>query len=137
MNFRRKRKQVALMNVTPLIDVVFILLVFFMLTTNFARFRLIGVDAPEDTEIVRDSAASIVILVKADGEFEYDNAPATLEEIKINVRDITDVDPLRGFLVRPEKGVTMQDALDVFQVTRKAGGYSVSFSRPAEEEFDQ
>ncbi|MEO0983008.1 MAG: biopolymer transporter ExbD [Pseudomonadota bacterium] len=122
------------MNVTPLIDVVFILLVFFMLTTNFARFRLIGVDAPQETEVVTDPAAAIVILVKADGSFEYDGDPAEIGEIRNSVESIIAVDPGRPFLVRPERGVTMQEALDVFQLSRDAGAYAVSFSRPADEE---
>ena len=133
MNFRRKRSNIVLMNVTPLIDVVFILLVFFMLTTNFARFRLIGVDAPQETEVVQDPAAAIVILLKADGTYEYDGNPADLESIGEQVASIINVDPGRPFLVRPEKGVSMQEALDVFQLSRDAGAYAVSFSRPAEE----
>ena len=133
MNFRRKRSNIVLMNVTPLIDVVFILLVFFMLTTNFARFRLIGVDAPEETEIVQDPAAAIVILLKADGTYEYDGNPADVQDIHDQVASIISVDPGRPFLVRPEKGVSMQEALDIFQLSRDAGAYAVSFSRPAEE----
>jgi biopolymer transport protein ExbD len=134
MNFRKQRRRVALLNVTPLIDVVFILLVFFMLTTNFARFRLIGVDAPEETEAVKDAEAAIVVLVKANGDFEYDNSPASLEEIATEVAYITDIDPGRSFLIRPEPGVEMQTALDVFQLTRESGGYAVSFSRPLDED---
>ena len=131
MQLRRARRNVVLMNVTPLIDVVFILLVFFMLTTNFARFRLIGVDAPEETEIVQDPAAAIVILLKQDGTFQYDGNPTELSQIADQVAAITAVDPGRPFLVRPEKGVSMQEALDVFQLSREAGAYAISFSRPA------
>lgn len=134
MNFRRKRRNVALLNVTPLIDVVFILLVFFMLTTNFARFRLIGVDTPQVTEVVTDQDAAIVILVKADGSFEYDNKPIALSKIAGQVSAIIAVDPGRSFLVRPERGVTMQEALDVFQLARNSGAYAVSFSRPERED---
>lgn len=134
MNFRKTRKKVALLNVTPLIDVVFILLVFFMLTTNFARFRLIGVDTPEETEVVKEADAAIVILIKENGDFEYDNSPASLEDIARKVAEITEIDPGRGFLIRPEAGVDMQTALDVFQLTRQSGGYAVSFSRPAIED---
>lgn len=133
MNFRRKRRNMVLMNVTPLIDVVFILLVFFMLTTNFARFRLIGVDAPEETEIVQDPAAAIVILVKADGTLEYDGNPAERDEIMANISRLVAVDPGRSFLVRPQPEVSMQEAVDAFQMSRDAGAYAVSFSRPAEE----
>lgn len=130
---RHRHDQGALLNVTPLIDVVFILLVFFMLTTNFARFRLIGVETPQEREVTQDTAAAIVILVEADGSFSYDGDPASLEEISANVAEMIAVDPGRTFLIRPEPGVTMQEAIDVFQLARDAGAYAVSFAGPQEQ----
>jgi biopolymer transport protein ExbD len=132
MNLRRQRKQSQLVNVTPLIDVVFILLIFFMLTTNFGGFRLIGVDTPEETEIVRDPAAAIVLLVKSDGGLDFDGSPSSPEVIHGSLLSILAVDPLRPILIRPEPEVSMQAALDAFELTRRAGAYAVSFSGPAE-----
>ncbi|NBC88929.1 MAG: hypothetical protein GVX90_05475 [Alphaproteobacteria bacterium] len=128
MIFRRKRPDIALLNVTPLIDVVFILLVFFMLTTNFARFRLIGIDTPQDREVLQDATAAIVIKVKDDGTLAYDGEPASPQEIVREVSAMVEVDPGRTFLVRPEDGVTMQEAVDAFQLARDAGAYAVSFA---------
>lgn len=128
MIFRRKRPDIALLNVTPLIDVVFILLVFFMLTTNFARFRLIGIDTPQEREVLQDATAAIVIKVNDDGTLAYDGKPASPQEIAREVSAMVEVDPGRTFLVRPEDGVTMQEAVDAFQLARDAGAYAVSFA---------
>jgi len=128
MIFRRKRPDIALLNVTPLIDVVFILLVFFMLTTNFARFRLIGIDTPQEREVLQDATAAIVIRVNDDGTLAYDGRPASPEEVSREVARLVEIDPGRTFLVRPEDEVTMQEAIDAFQLARDAGGYAVSFA---------
>ena len=128
MIFRRKRPDIALLNVTPLIDVVFILLVFFMLTTNFARFRLIGIDTPQEREVMQDATAAIVIRVNDDGTLAYDGKPANPADISRAVAELVEVDPGRTFLVRPEDGVTMQEAIDAFQLARDAGAYAVSFA---------
>ncbi|WP_299322914.1 biopolymer transporter ExbD [Parasphingopyxis sp.] len=133
MHFGRHRRNITLLNVTPLIDVVFILLVFFMLTTNFARFRLIGVETPQDREVVEDPTAAIVILVKANGDLEYDGDPMSRAAIRDNVEAMVSVDPGRTFLVRPELGVTVQEAVDIFQLTRDSGAYSVSFAGSGED----
>jgi len=133
VNFRRKRRSMTLLNVTPLIDVVFILLVFFMLTTNFARFRLIGVETPQEREVLQDATAAIVILVKDDGTLAYDGEPASRAEVTRQVSSLVEVDPGRTFLVRPEPEVSVQEALDVFQLTREAGAYAVSFATEREE----
>jgi len=130
MQLRKVRRPIALLNVTPLIDVVFILLVFFMLSTNFARFRLIGVETPQDREVLRDAAAAVVILVKDNGDLEYDGDPATPEQVRQNVANLVAIDPGRSFLVRPEKGVSVQEAIDVFQMARDSGATLVSFAKP-------
>jgi biopolymer transport protein ExbD len=130
MKFQRKRRSMALLNFTSLIDVVFMLLIFFMLTIDFSRFRMIGVDTPQDLEVVKDPTAAIVILLKRSGGYEYDGKPATLDAITGSVRAILAVDPGRSFLIRPEPGVKVQDAIDMFQHTRDLGAYAVSFSAP-------
>lgn len=47
MNFRRQRQEEANVNLTPLIDVVFLLLIFFMVSTTFTRETQLKLDLPE------------------------------------------------------------------------------------------
>ena len=129
MHLRRAKKRSSILNVTPMIDVVFILLVFFMLTTQFDQFRLIGIEAPEETEVVMDADAAIVILVRDDGTYLYDGDEMDLESIRASVAGLVAIDPGRAFLVRPQPGVSIQDGLDVFQAARDSGAVAVSFSR--------
>ncbi len=132
MHFRKNRRNATLLNVTPLIDVVFILLVFFMLTTNFGRFRLIGVETPQDREVLRDATAAVVIRIEDDGALTYDGKPSDVEDIAAQVANLTAVDPGRSFIVRPAEGVSVQEAIDIFQLTRHAGASLVSFSKDLE-----
>lgn len=50
MNFRSKRRDDVDLNITPLIDVVFLLLIFFMVTTTFERESEINITLPEASE---------------------------------------------------------------------------------------
>ena len=47
MNFRRTRREEVGVNLTPLIDVVFLLLIFFMVSTTFTRETQLQLDLPE------------------------------------------------------------------------------------------
>lgn len=60
--YRKKRKMVAL-DLTPLIDVVFLLLVFFMVSTTFNKYGRIDIEIPTSKveEKVEDSKVEIVI----------------------------------------------------------------------------
>ena len=133
MKLRRKRRNVAVMNITSLINVVFLMLIFFLLTIDFSRLRMIGVDTPQKMEVVKDPTAAIVILLKKDGGYDYDGKPSSLNQIAADVKALLEVDPGRSFLIRPEKGVKIQEAIDMFQMTRNLGAYSVSFSPPKKE----
>lgn len=117
------------LNITPLIDVVFMLLVFFMLATNFARFRLIGVESPEDRPVTATSEGAVVIQVGLDDRLLVDNRPVARADLPQAVGRILAVDPNRNFLVRSEPGVALQDAITVYDDARSVGALAISFSR--------
>ena len=62
MNFRRQRLEEVSVNLTPLIDVVFLLLIFFMVSTTFTRETQLSIDLPE--------AVSICLLLKRQSWFK-------------------------------------------------------------------
>ncbi len=132
MRIRRAQDAVRVLNITPLIDVVFILLVFFMLATSFASYRLIRVETPRETEIVKTSEGAIVIGLEPDGSFTFDTRPIDESDLGPAVAEIVAIDPGRVFLVRPEEGVPLQDAIRIYDAARRAGARSVSFSGPEE-----
>ena len=55
MNFRQLRRPEVSINLTPLIDVVFLLLIFFMVSTSFSEMTQLVVDLPEAEGIARDN----------------------------------------------------------------------------------
>ena len=134
MRIRRSHEAVKVLNVTPLIDVVFILLVFFMLATNFASYRLIRVETPRETEVIATSEGAIVILIQADGGLSFDGNDIERDALETSIRDVVAIDPTRVFLVRPEEGVPLQDAINIYDAARLAGASSLSFSPPGEGE---
>lgn len=70
MNFRRRTRVETDINLTPLIDVVFLLLIFFMVSTTFTRETQLKVDLPESAsgEHVNESDRQIEVLISAAGE---------------------------------------------------------------------
>ena len=71
MNFRRRTRVETDINLTPLIDVVFLLLIFFMVSTTFTRETQLKVDLPESAsgEHTDPSAQQqIEVLISATGE---------------------------------------------------------------------
>ncbi len=70
MKFKRAIREELAINMTPLIDVVFLLLIFFMVTTTFSRETRLLVNLPEaDAEAAESSPLQIEILVARDGSY--------------------------------------------------------------------
>lgn len=134
MRIRRNSDTVKVLNITPLIDVVFILLVFFMLATNFASYRLIRVETPRETEVVSTSEGAIVIELKADGSLTFDTKPVERDALFEAIAEVVAIDPGRTFLIRPLEDVPLQDAIAIYDVALRAGAASVSFSPPKGED---
>lgn len=70
MKFNRRKREELAINITPLIDVVFLLLIFFMVTTTFSRETRLLVNLPEaDAQAAESNPQQIEILVGRDGSY--------------------------------------------------------------------
>jgi biopolymer transport protein ExbD len=70
MRFRRSRQEEVNVNITPLIDVVFLLLIFFMVTTTFTRETQLQIDLPESqSQLAAEDQKPIEILVDRIGTY--------------------------------------------------------------------
>jgi biopolymer transport protein ExbD len=70
LNFRKYRREEVSVNLTPLIDVVFLLLIFFMVSTTFTKASQLSIDLPEATgEPSETPKDQIEILVDESGQY--------------------------------------------------------------------
>ena len=70
MQFRRQKKEDDNVNLTPLIDVVFLLLIFFMVSTTFTKETHLSLELPEsDGQPMVQQKQQIEILINADGSY--------------------------------------------------------------------
>lgn len=83
MKFRRRLREDPSINLTPLIDVVFLLLIFFMVTTTFTRETRLSVNLPEaDGEAAQQPPEQIEIVVSEQGRYAIDGQPLSNNELQ-------------------------------------------------------
>jgi len=74
VNFRRQSKEEVTVNLTPLIDIVFLLLIFFMVSTTFTKENHLSIDLPEAmAEASETQPQAIEILISASGEYSIND----------------------------------------------------------------
>lgn len=77
LNKNRQNKDIDL-NITPLIDIVFLLLIFFMVSTNFNKFTQLNLNLPKvSKEYNNESPDSINLKITAKGDYFINDLPVT------------------------------------------------------------
>ena len=89
MKFKRAVREGLTINITPLIDVVFLLLIFFMVTTTFSRETRLMVNLPEaDAELTNADVTSIEIIVARDGTYSINGKALINNRIETLIRGL-------------------------------------------------
>jgi len=122
------RRRRALVSLTPLIDVVFILLVFFMLASSFLDWRGIALDAPGKAAATPSMEGALLVEVRADG-LRLSGETMGLERLAERVGARLALKPEQRVLVQPAAGVRLQEAVDVLDRLAAAGASELTLIR--------
>ncbi len=115
---RRRRNIVSL---TPLIDVVFILLVFFMLASSFQQWSAFQLEVPANTQSEAEDADIVLIELATDGGLRVDGAPTSMDGFVQRVQAARATDPTRAISVMPAADVPLQRIVEVMDRLAQAG----------------
>lgn len=119
MNKYKKKRESAKLDLTPLIDVVFLLIIFFMVTTTFNNFGSVQIDLPSSTIQQTDKNKSIEIIIDKDGNYHIS------EDGKISQVQFSDLDAYlksaKEATVSADKDLKYQIIMDVITKIKENG----------------
>ena len=126
MQFEGHRRTSHVPNLTPLIDIVFLLLVFFMLTSHFVRDEVINIDLPEaDSGEALDEPQQIEVIITETGEYSLNSQIVTLESLEsLLIEELKDQEE-KIVRIRGDENVDLGIAIGAFDAGRKAGASGV------------
>jgi len=131
MKFQNKEPESAAFPLAPMIDVVFLLLIFFIATMQFSQSeRELNVSVPvaEEGADARQTVGEIIINVKDDGEVIIDNTIMTQEQLYEKLQRISAVHENQAIRIRGDGKVEYQKIVQVIDVCQKAGIPNISFA---------
>ncbi len=132
MILRKRQRQRPIVNLTPLIDVVFLLLIFFMVSTTFDTQSRIKITLPEiETELPEDTRDRILVQVAADGSISLNNSmelvsstPTVLKRAMAQIAEgRTDI----PVIVKIDRNAPFQAAMTVMDVSGQLGLTEITF----------
>ncbi len=111
----------ALISLTPLIDVVFILLLFFMLASSFSPLHSIVLNAPASGRGAPSIEGALLVDVRRDGRIRFAGRYVTRKQLLAKIKAARANHPNRRVLVRPSHGVSLQDTVRILDLLSSAG----------------
>jgi biopolymer transport protein ExbD len=125
---RRRNRSSAELNIAPLIDMVFILLIFFLVNTSFVKEPGIDVNRPTASTAVLKSKASILIAVDANNRVFMDNREIDVRAVRANVERALAESPEGAVVVVADRVSSTGMAIRVMDGCRLAGAENVSLA---------
>lgn len=126
VNPKNKR---AIVNLTPLIDVVFILLIFFMLASSFAEWQFIELAVGEADEMRMDSLSTSVIKIKPNGVYELNDKQMEVNEIIALVKQRCLNNSEHPVVIQPYDGVALQSLVTLLGELNEFAEKNVSLAK--------
>lgn len=116
-------------NLTPMLDVVFIMLIFFIVTASFIKEAGIDVNRPDApvTE-TKPEDANILVVINAQDEIWIDRRLIDPRAVRANIERLHAENPQGSVVIQANKKSTNKMLVWVMDSTRSAGVYSISIA---------
>jgi len=126
MQFEGSRRSSHVPNVTPLIDIVFLLLIFFMLTSHFVQDDVLNIQLPEtESGEQLDEKKSIEIVINTEGQWLYREKVVDADALLIALQeDLSKLEDKR-VRIRGDKSSDLGSTVTVLDIARRAGATGV------------
>ena len=115
-------------NITPMLDVVFILLIFFIVTANFIKEPGLEINRPDsETSEITENAA-ILIAIGAAGDIYMDGRRIDVRQVKANVIRLIAENPQGSVVIQADVKSTAEKIVAVMDEVREAGVVDISIA---------
>ena len=115
-------------NLTPMLDIVFIMLIFFVVTTSFVKESGIEVNRPTAQTAEQRDRGNIMIAITPNGEIWIDKRAVDIRAIRAVVERLVADNPEGGVIIQGDREAQIGLLVNVMDQVRKAGIVNVSIA---------
>ena len=125
---RSKGEDENAIDITPMIDIVFIMLIFFVVTASFVKESGIEVNRPGAVTAERKERASILVAIDENDQVWIDKRPVDIRAVRANIERLRAENPEGGVVVQADTDSKNGILVKVMDAARLAGVEDVSLA---------
>ncbi len=115
-------------NITPMLDVVFIMLIFFIVTATFIKEAGIDVNRPDAQTAVKQEKANILIAIGPNNDIWIDRRQVDIRSVRPNIERLHAENPQGSVVIQADRESKTETLIEVMDASRQAGVYNVSIA---------
>jgi biopolymer transport protein ExbD len=115
-------------NLTPMLDVVFIMLIFFIVTASFVKESGIDVSRPDAATAERKERGNILVAISESGQIWIDKRHVDIRAVRANIERMAAENPQGSVVIQADKNSKNGILVQVMDAARLAGVESVSIA---------
>lgn len=132
MRRRRRAAEEAQINITPMLDIVFILLIFFIVTTSFVKEFGVDMNRPSNAPVSEEKRSEVIsVRIDSIGQIYVDNRQVELDAVRANIEGGLARKPDASVVVIADRLADAGFMVRVVDQARVAGAQNVSLAAPA------
>ena len=128
----KKREEESGIDLTPMLDVVFIMLIFFIVTTSFVKESGIDVSRPSAKTAEKKQRASILVAIHRSGEIWIQKRRVDIRSVRANIERLHAESPEGTVVIQADKRSETGLLVDVMDQVRLAGVKNIAVSAQTE-----
>ena len=121
MRTERRKQEEQQIDLTPMLDVVFIMLIFFIVTTSFVKEAGIEVNKPKAANQSKQKSANIFVAVRENGEIWLDKRRVDVERVAANIEKLLAEQPTDVVIIQADKDAKHGIVVKVMDAIKDAG----------------
>ena len=126
---REQEQGGAEIDLTPMLDVVFIMLIFFIVVASFIKEAGVEVNRPDDNQPDDpEDSTSILVEVASDNQIWMENRRVDIRAVRANIQRLLAEDPEAPVTIKVEKGAEAGVVVDVADAARESGVAAVNWA---------
>ncbi len=117
-----RKKEETNIDLTPMLDVVFILLIFFVVTASFLKETAIGVHSSDDNQEVQPPTdkQNILFKISANNDIWLNNRHITIKSVRANVERLLAENPKASVILQPDDASKVDTLVSIMNSAREA-----------------
>ncbi|HJP18544.1 MAG TPA: biopolymer transporter ExbD [Nitrospinota bacterium] len=125
MEFKGRKRMQSHINVLPLIDIVFLLLIFFMLTSNFLNQAAIKLELPEASNATEEKEEEIVLSIDKDKKIFIGAESFVISDLPVILKEKLEKASRKNVIIKGDRNIDLGLTVKVMDIVRSSGAESM------------